>query len=214
MWQCWDGCLRRRSGAAQTSRIHAVRAREEALACPPLSLRSGVEPSPWSPAHGNCCPHGLPFPKLLCPTTLGLLRRDLAPALSRFAVPQGCLALPSSFCWPWILHVPETTHIPHFAKNSKSCLRHLAGWLGAVTGYFGAARGCVQQRNHSLCARRLMAPTLDIASGPGQASSLLCCSPAKSAYRPCACPCCHPKGTCVRCTVVVSTEEPASNEKQ
>lgn len=84
---------------------------------------------------------------------LGPLCWELSPALPQLTASPGRLALPSSFRWPWIPHVPETTHIPYFAKNGKNCLRHLAGWLQAVTCYFGAAQGCVQWRDHSLHAR-------------------------------------------------------------
>lgn len=88
-----------------------------------------------------------PFPRLLCP-----LRRELSPALPRLTVPLGCLALPLSFHWPWILHVPETTRIPCFAKNSKNYACHLAGWLTGCDVLLWSCPGlCAVEEPRSPC---------------------------------------------------------------
>lgn len=129
-------------------RIHAMGAVEGDPNCPPLSSPSGIKPAPlWSLAHGSPRPPGHPFPRLLGP-----LCWEPSPALPQLAVPLGRLALPSSFRWPWIPHVPETTHIPLFAKNGKGCLRHLAGWLtGCYMLFWCCPRLCAAEGPQPLC---------------------------------------------------------------
>lgn len=159
-----------------------------------------VEPSPWDPL-------SLPEDAVLPPSPVPQLRWELAPALLRLAVPMGCLALLSSFCWPWIPHVPETTDIPHFAKNGKNCLRHLAGWLtGRDMLFWCCPRLCTAEGPQPpcqgccwLCPR---APLVALAEP----------TPLLQLGRPRAHLRCRPTGTCIGCKA--RAEEPTPKKKQ
>lgn len=164
---------------------------------------------PVVPSQGCCAP---PAPGQ------GPLCRELSPALPRLAVPLGRLALPLSFCWPWIPHVPETTHIPHFAKNGKNCLRHLAGWLtGRYMLFWCCPRLRAAEGSQPPCQGHCwlcpQAPSAAPAEPP-HPSAAAHPSPLVRSDRPRAPPRRCPTGTCIGCKTAASAEEPTPKKKQ
>lgn len=208
------GCLRRRSGQRRPAGSVLCGQGKKPLparGCPSpawLSLHRGAQPM------GTVVPVVFPFRSCCAPLPWGS-------SAGIWPLPcPGSLSPRVAWLFPPLsaglgYRTSQKQHtFPTLLKMAKAAYAiQQAGW-GAVTCYFGAAQGCAQRRDRSLCARGLLALSLGTTSGPGQASSLLCCNPAKSAYGPRACLHCHPMGTCIRCTVAMSTEEPAPKEKQ
>lgn len=163
--------------------------------------------------HGNPCPLGCLFLTLLFPCRAGAPPLGSVPStVLPFTVPPGCRVIPLSSLWPWILHVPETTHIPHFAKNGPMADAVWQAAWQASPCYFGAV-----WRDHGLTARlhSLHAKGAAGSRAPQAAwtKAALAMSPpvARQSLRP-SLPCL--RCTCTGSETAASAVEPAPKKRQ
>lgn len=169
-----------------------------------------LEPS----SMGTLIPLAVPSRACSSRPELGLVPWDLSRALCSDSLSPGMPGHPLPSLWPWIPHVPETTHIPHFAKNGQNCRCRLAGGLAGCSRLFW----CCLEGPRPPC-QGPQSPCQDAAgSGPGHHRQLgpgqLRPSPLLWPARPRAHPCPCLMGICTGYMPAASAGEPAPKQQQ